>query len=227
MVDEHKEYELKEYIKLIAMTASGAIIEVICFADSGHLYAGIMTGNTIQLGLNIWSKNWMAIFPLVWVISFFVFGCVIGQIIKIKFSKINIIVSHFTILLLICISSMSHFHKENLIIYEVPLLSLSIAIQAINFSAFDGVNLQTIVTTNNIVKFISGIVSKVMLKDKEIKKESIYLPGICWLTFIFSSLIGGYFYDFYKIPLILPIIIHFVYFICGIYDWRKESSCGL
>jgi uncharacterized membrane protein YoaK (UPF0700 family) len=46
-----------EFTRLIGITAVCAITEVVCYVDAAHIYAGIMTGNTVRFGWAIASGD--------------------------------------------------------------------------------------------------------------------------------------------------------------------------
>ena len=209
MIPSNRAIQFKEYLRLAAVTASGAMTEVVCYADTGHLYAGVMTGNTIQFGWLFGAGEWAKVFPLIWVITFFVLGCGAGQVMRIKHLSLTFIYS--LMLALLIIASVLRLEPPLRLLLELPVLSFATAIQAVNFPKFDGIGLQTVVTTNNIVKFITGLVTRYIYPPADsVKRPSsadVWIPGICWITFIISAGIGGALVAFTQFPLAGSVLI--------------------
>nr|WP_314418453.1 YoaK family protein [uncultured Erwinia sp.] len=226
MIPSKDAMEFKEYLRLIAVTASGAMTEVVCYADAGHMYAGIMTGNTVQLGWLFWAGEWAKVIPLLLVIMCFAMGCVISQILRCKHVSITSIYGLMLILLLA--ASFLRLHSSLRVWLEMPVLSFTVAIQAVAFPRFDSVGLQTVVTTNNIVKFTTGLVSYYIYpsidKEKRPLAADVWIPGVCWFTFIISAGMGGWLVKNTNSPLIGSILIISIFFGLSVCLRRRRDS---
>ena len=226
MIPSKDEMEFKEYLRLIAVTASGAMTEVVCYADAGHMYAGIMTGNTVQLGWLLWAGEWVKVIPLLTVIICFALGCVISQILRSKHVSITSIYGLMLILLLT--ASLLRLEPSLRVWLEMPVLSFTIAIQAVAFPKFDNVGLQTVVTTNNIVKFTTGLVSYYIYppidKEKRLLAADVWIPGVCWFTFIISAGMGGWLVTNTNSPLIGSVLIIFIFFVLSVCLRKRQDS---
>lgn len=226
MIPSKDEMEFKEYLRLIAVTVSGAMTEVVCYADAGHMYAGIMTGNTVQLGWLLWAGEWVKVIPLLTVIICFALGCVISQILRCKHVSITSIYGLMLILLLT--ASLLRLEPSLRVWLEMPVLSFTIAIQAVAFPKFDNVGLQTVVTTNNIVKFTTGLVSYYIYppidKEKRLLAADVWIPGVCWFTFIISAGMGGWLVTNTNSPLIGSVLIIFIFFVLSVCLRKRQDS---
>lgn len=226
MIASKSVIQFKEYVRLIAVTASGAMTEVVCYADTGHMYAGIMTGNTVQLGWLIWAGEWAKVIPLLWVITCFVIGCIVSQIFRCKHVPLTFIYGIMLILLLA--ASFFRLEPSLRLWFELPVLAFTVAMQAVSFPKFDGIGLQTVVTTNNIVKFTTGLVNHYIYPPIDNAKKNsaadVWIPGACWFTFIISAGIGGWLVTHTTKPLAGSVLIITVFLCLNIFLLQRQGS---
>jgi uncharacterized membrane protein YoaK (UPF0700 family) len=89
------------------------------------------------------------------------------------------------------------------------LLFLSLQCEA--FSGFAGFNLQTIVVTNNIIKFAKTFAARYINPSSNPGKvpsgDEVLVYGVCWITYFIPAGIGGLLTYYFAHPLVVPIVI--------------------
>lgn len=102
-------------------------------------------------------------------------------------------------------------HESLRLPVELPLLALALAIQGQVASKFGGVSLQTIVVTNNIVKFCDAFAGRYLMFGRSGTEpvpslKEVMLPGAAWLTYTLSAALGALVYNLNLLHFLLPII---------------------
>jgi uncharacterized membrane protein YoaK (UPF0700 family) len=97
---------------------------------------------------------------------------------------------------------------------ELPLLALAMAMQGETIARFGGVSLQTIVVTNNMVKFSDALVGRYLSapgRTEALKQvpelKDVLMPGLAWLTYSLGAATGATIIGLVRFPLLLPAII--------------------
>ena len=173
---------------VIALTIVAGFVEVTGYMDCENLYASIMTGNTVQLGMNFTSADWVKFGLVGYAIALFFIACSIASLIRRHLADpVMELFIMSGVLMLACIVRL--FPEFNLIL-ELPLLSLALAMQGETIARFGGVSLQTLVVTNTIVKFSDAFTGRFISRrylEKTGQKvptlSEAVLPGLSWLTY--------------------------------------------
>lgn len=197
---------------VIALTIVAGFVEVTGFMDCEGLYASIMTGNTVQLGMNFTNADWLKFGLVGYAITLFFITCSIASLIRRHLANPVMELAIMSgVLALACLVRLDT--SLNLIL-ELPLLSLALAMQGETIARFGGVSLQTLVVTNNIVKFSDAFtgrfISRRFLEKTGQKVPTLpeaILPGISWLTYSLAAAIAAVSNRLTQLTLFVPVII--------------------
>ncbi len=197
---------------VIALTIVAGFVEVTGYMDCEGLYASIMTGNTVQLGMNFTHADWLKFGLVGYAIALFFVACSIASLIRRHLANpVMELVIMSGILALACLVRLNP--ALNLLL-ELPLLSLALAMQGETIARFGGVSLQTLVVTNNIVKFSDAFTGRFISRrflEKTGQKVPILpeavLPGISWLTYSIAAAIAAIANSLTQLALLIPAII--------------------
>lgn len=192
---------------VIALTSVCGIVEVIGYTDVGHIYPAIMTGNTVQLGLNFASSNWTMFYSILYAIGSFFIGCFISALVRNKLESPTV-----ELLLMACIlvaASLVRLWPALRFPVELPLLAWALSMQGIAISRFGGVSLQTLVVTNNMVKFSDALIGRYVEAPSDGSKRpalpEVVLPGAAWLTYCIMAAIGTVLNKYMSMPFVVPV----------------------
>lgn len=198
---------LSELLRLSCVTLACAITEVICYSDTVHIYAGIMTGNTVQLGWSLAAGKYAKALPIASAIGFFFIGCIITSFFRNQLKPARRI--YWLMVILLAIASIVRLNTSLRLFIELPLLALTMALQGVGISQFSGVKLQTVVVTNNLVKFAHALTARYINPSSNLSeipsRADVLVPGICWFTFCIGAGCGGVLCVYYTYPLAVPI----------------------
>jgi uncharacterized membrane protein YoaK (UPF0700 family) len=198
--------------RVAALSLVAGYVEIVGYTDVGGIYPGIMTGNTVQLGFALARAQWERFGLIGFAVGLFFVGAIIASLIKRRLRR-----RPAALLLmagiLIC-ASVVRLYPSLRIPVELPLLALAMAIQGETIARFGGVSLQTIVVTNNMVKFSDGLVARYLPgpaerppQGKPPELKQVLMPGVAWLSYSIGSGAGAVRLSFFQIPLIIPAVI--------------------
>jgi uncharacterized membrane protein YoaK (UPF0700 family) len=173
------------------------------FADTiGYIryeaFAGLMTGNTIFLGIELATGKWhLAAFHLS-IIAMFLAG-VIGAraLIRIDFAPWQALSLASGILVLCCFVS----HAA-----AALLLALAMGMQNSAANRFNGVALNTVFVTGNLQKLGEGLVAWAWAPDPDKRKalDDVAIYGFVWLAYAVGAGLGALAHGLMSYPLLLP-----------------------
>ncbi|WP_244902263.1 DUF1275 family protein [Gluconobacter frateurii] len=192
---------------LVCITLACAITEVVCYHDASHVYAAIMTGNTIELGWALAEGNLCRVLLIAIALSSFFVGCIIASIFRSQLKSVRRV--YWLMVLLLAAAIAARTNASLRIPLELPLLAFALALQAEGISHFANVNLQTVVVTNNLVKFAKTFTARYINPSQDISRipsrEEVLIPGICWVAFCAGAALGGLLIVHLAYPLIVPL----------------------
>lgn len=198
-----------EFTRLVSVTAVCAMTEVVCYADAEHIYAAIMTGNTVQFGWAIATGDWLKAAPIAIAIGSFFVGCLIVGVFRDYLKKLTRV--YFAMAVFLVAASAIRLNPALRVPVELPVLAFALALQGEAFAGFAGVSLQTIVVTNNLVKFAKAIAGRYINPSKDLAKvpsrSEVLVHGTSWLSYVVSAGFGGLLTYYSDFPLLLPIVI--------------------
>ena len=199
----------KNIFRVTLLTAVSGFVEVTAFMDCDQLYASIMTGNTVQLGMNLANGNWMKFGLFAYAITLFFLNCTIASLIRRHLARpaMELVIMAGVLVL----ASVARLHPQTNLALELPLLSLALAMQGETISRFGAVSLQTLVVTNNIIKFCDAFTGR-FISRRFLEKtgglvpalDEVLLPGLAWLTYITSAGLAAIVHGIDRFFLLLP-----------------------
>jgi uncharacterized membrane protein YoaK (UPF0700 family) len=197
--------------RVVALAAVAGYVEVIGFMDVGGIYPGIMTGNTVQLGLTLARAQWARLAIIGFAVALFFVGGIISSLIKRHLRRPPVELLLMAAILIA--ASMARLHASLRIAVELPLLALAMAMQGETIAMFGGVSLQTIVVTNNMVKFSDALVGR-YLPGPEAKRshkvpelKEVLMPGFAWLSYSVGAGAGATAAAWFQFPLLVPAVL--------------------
>ena len=209
-VSEPKEIALTHSLRRVVLLASVAgYVEVIGFLDVGGIYPAIMTGNTVQLGLTAAKAQWAHCGLIGFAVLMFFIGGIIASLIKrhLRQPAIELLI----MATLLCVASLVRMSAPSRIPFELPLLAFALAMQGETIARFGGVSLQTIVVTNNMLKFSEALVQRYFVFGKRrttpenrVPLADVLLPGSAWLSYSVAAGLGALANMYLGFPLLIP-----------------------
>jgi uncharacterized membrane protein YoaK (UPF0700 family) len=200
--------------RVVAFGLVAGYVEVIAFLDLGGIYPGVMTGNTVQLGLTFARNQWARFEILALAVSLFFIGGLVASLIKRHLRQPSLGLLIMAALLLA--ASVIRLHAHAHVPAELAVLALALAIQGETVSTFGGVSLQTIVVTSNILKFADALVGRYMtglggaaLKDqsRHTGLKEVMLPSLAWLSYSIGAGGGATAAGLLRVPLLIPAVV--------------------
>jgi len=195
--------------RVVMLTAVCGFVEIIGYSDAGNIYPAIMTGNTVQLGATAAAAQWSRFGLIAYAIGAFFIGCMIASLIRQHLRKPPLELGLMAILLLV--AGFVRLHPSLRISVELPILALALGMQGETISRFGAVSLQTLVVTNNMVKFSDSFVGRFLVSaDRRTKRPElaeVILPGLAWLTYSLAAALGAFVAQHVVFPLLVPAIL--------------------
>ncbi len=177
--------------RVVALTIVCGIVEVIGYMDVGHIYPAIMTGNTVQLGYTLSQSDWGHFLTIGYAIASFFAGCMIASLIRRHLRRPPVELALMALVLVI--AGFVRLDPALRVPVELPLLALALSMQGETVASFGGVSLQTLVVTNNMVKFSDAVVGRYLSGSggKRPALQEAVLPGLAWLTYSLAAAAGA------------------------------------
>ncbi|MCY0386484.1 YoaK family protein [Robbsia sp. Bb-Pol-6] len=194
--------------RVIALAAIAGYVEVIGFLDIGGVYPGIMTGNTVELGLTFARGQWPRFLLIGLAVALFFIGGIVASLLKrhLRRPGVELVVAAAVLVA----ASVVRLRAGAGVPLELPLLGLAMAMQGETVSTFGGVSIQTIVVTNNMVKFSDALVGRYLSGwfgrrpgEKVPSLGEVLLPGLAWLFYGLAAGVGALAAGL-RLPLLAP-----------------------
>jgi len=220
-----KKVSLSNRLTQVAILAYVAgYVEVVGYLDIVGVYPGIMTGNTVQLGLEIVRGRWNLVVLFSAAVATFFMCCLIASMISRRLRNKNHTLMVIALILLLAL--VTDFYPTTKIFVEFPLLALAMALQGQSFIKFGDISLQTVVVTNNILKFCTALVGRYSFRSLKTftNRErphvaEVLLPGAGWFSYSVGAASGAWVSNFFRFSLLLPavflVLLSFPVFKCG------------
>lgn len=219
--------------RVAGLSAIAGYVEVIGFKDFGGIYPGIMTGNTVQLGLTLAKEQWARFGTIGFAVGLFFIGGMISSLVRWHARRPPLELVLMAGLLIVA-GAVRLLHPAQPM-FELPLLALAMAMQGETISRFGGVSLQTIVVTNNMVKFSDALVGRYLIpatrrppaagqaaaKRPELKE--VLMPGLAWLSYSIGAGAGAVLTDLFRFPLAVPAVL-LVLIVCDLMSTRLRTA---
>jgi uncharacterized membrane protein YoaK (UPF0700 family) len=195
--------------RVVALTTVCGFVEVIGYKDVGGIYPAIMTGNTVQLGWSLAQGAWQRFALLALAVGAFLIGCMIASAIRrvLKRPPLGLCI----MAALLAATSIVREHAALRIPLELPMLALALGMQGETISRFGAVSLQTLVVTNNMMKFCDAFIGRYFDRKSPSGKRpelaDVVLPGLAWLTYGLAAMICVMVAGLMSDPLIVPAVL--------------------
>jgi uncharacterized membrane protein YoaK (UPF0700 family) len=196
--------------RVTALAAIAGCVEAIGFMDlGGMVYPGIMTGNTVQLGLSIARAQWASLGIVALAIGLFVLGGILSSLITrgLRQPLVNLVL----IAVAIMVAGFARIHVPARVPVELPLLAFAMAMQGDSMAKFGAVSLQTIVVTSNMVRFSDALVGRYLCASRASRSadrvpafRDVLLPGLAWLGYSAGACAGAAASFRFEYPLLIP-----------------------
>jgi uncharacterized membrane protein YoaK (UPF0700 family) len=192
--------------RVVALSAVAGCVEVTGYMDCSSIYPGIMTGNTVQLGLTSATQAWARFDIIALAVAAFFVGGIVASVIRRHLRQ-----PAFELLVMAAILAAVSAVRWNTALripIELPLLAMAMAIQGETLSKFGGVSIQTIVVTNSMVKFTDALTGRYLARGTEVPSlDEVLLPGSAWLTYSLAAGAGALAAGYFRLPLMIPILL--------------------
>jgi uncharacterized membrane protein YoaK (UPF0700 family) len=196
--------------RVLCLGLVAGYVDALGFLDLNGIYTAAMTGNTVQLGVTFAQAQWPHFLLVAGTLGAFFVGGVISSIIKRHLPKPAMeLVIMAGLLLAAQVVRLVH---PGLVPVELPLLAISMAMQGETVSRFGGLSIQTIVVTNNILKFADGLVGRYVSwhrqtpgsKSDRANLGEVVVPGTAWFSYIAGAAGCALAVTAFRLPLLLP-----------------------
>jgi uncharacterized membrane protein YoaK (UPF0700 family) len=189
--------------RVVALSTVCGIVEAIGYMDVGHIYPAIMTGNTVQLGWTLAQSDWTHFLSIGYAIASFFLGCMIASLLRRHLRRTPVELALMALLLLL--AGLVRQHPALRVPVELPLLALALSMQGETIASFGGVSLQTLVVTNNMVKFSDAVVGRYLSAAPRLTPlKEVALPGLAWLSYSLSAAAGAVLDRNFAWPFLIP-----------------------
>lgn len=214
--------------RVITLAVIAGLVEVIGYMDVGGIYPGIMTGNTVQLGVTLGHAQWTRFGLIAIAVLCFFLGGIISSVLKRHLRRP--MVELLCVAGVLVVATIVRLWVHARVPIELPLLALAMAMQGETISKFGGVSIQTIVVTNNMVKFSDALVGRYLSghwhtwQARRQAKQStqrqqhpspaytaarpslaeVVLPGCAWLFYSIAAGLGALIAEHFRFPLLVP-----------------------
>jgi uncharacterized membrane protein YoaK (UPF0700 family) len=179
-----------------------------------HVYPGIMTGNTVQLGISLARNDWHLFRLTALTIASFFVGGIAGSLIRrhLRRPPLELIV----MAALLLTATAVRMRVNNAIALELGLLAMAMAMQGETISRIGTVSVQTVVVTNNLLHFADALVGRFLLAPEATKEQDTHsratvtevaIPGCAWASYSIGACAGALAIVTVRAPLLFPILV--------------------
>jgi uncharacterized membrane protein YoaK (UPF0700 family) len=195
--------------RVVALSAVAGCVEVVGFLDCSDVYPGIMTGNTVQLGLTLATAQWARLTLIAYAVASFFAGGIIASVVRRHLSRPPFELMVMAALLVA--ASLVRLDTSWRVALELPLLAIAMAMQGKAVTSFAGVSIQTIVVTNSMLKFTDALAGRYLARRSTGAHiapspglPEVLLPGLAWLTYSAAAGIAAALSASFRWELLVP-----------------------
>ncbi|WP_375509169.1 YoaK family protein [uncultured Caballeronia sp.] len=194
--------------RVAALSAVAGYVELTGFVDFAGTYPGIMTGNTVQFGLSMATAEWARLGIFGYAIAMFFIGGALSSAVK---HWLRTPTEVLVMVALLTAASTFRLIASARWSVELPLLAFVMALQGQAVAKFGGLSLQTIVVTNNVLKFSDALVGRYLLgrkrsRDSVPSLREVLAPGCAWLSYALGAVAAAIAIPRFQFPLLIPTI---------------------
>jgi uncharacterized membrane protein YoaK (UPF0700 family) len=179
-----------------------------------HVYPGIMTGNTVQLGISLARSDWhLFVLTGLTIASFFV-GGIAGSVIRRHLRRPSLELIIMAVLLMA--ATPVRTKANDAVPVELGLLAMAMAMQGETVSRIGTVSIQTVVVTNNLVHFADALVGRFLSAPAATEGQGTHsrptvtevaIPGCAWASYSIGACAGALAIVEVRTPLLCPIFV--------------------
>jgi uncharacterized membrane protein YoaK (UPF0700 family) len=175
------------------------------FADTiGYLryqaFAGLMTGNTIILGIDLATSHWASAFFHGGIIAIFLLGVVVARAALRFGAQVWMVLTVASLLLASCC-----LVSERLAAF---LLALAMGMQNSAANRFNGVALNTVFITGNLQKLGEGLIAWIWPTEEGApRSDGVAIFGLVWIAYAAGASIGAIANANLSYPLLIPALL--------------------
>jgi uncharacterized membrane protein YoaK (UPF0700 family) len=198
--------------RILSLALVAGYVDALGFFDLNEIYTAAMTGNTIQLGIAFVREQWAQLAVVGATLGAFFCGALFSSFIRRRLPHAAWVLLIMAPLLLA--AQAVRLFAPNPAAIELPLLAAVMAMQGETISRFGGVAIQTVVVTNNLLKFADAIVGRYLPNGKRSHATSgeagrttqadVILPGCAWLAYTVGAGSAALASVSFSLPLTVP-----------------------
>ncbi|NHN87158.1 YoaK family protein [Acetobacter conturbans] len=179
----------------LRVTALGLIagyVDAVGYVELHGIFSAAMTGNSTTFGVALAEGNWGRVGAVGMVLGLFFGGALAASLLRRSLRAYRH--EWLWMAALLIIAQFVHWshgtHTSSRV--ETLLLTVAMAMQGEVLSRFSGISVQTIVVTNNIIKFADNIVDFLWkMKDGKLAFPlTAALPGLGWMSCIVGAFLS-------------------------------------
>jgi len=177
-----------------------------------HVYPGIMTGNTVQIGIALAQSDWHLFRLTGLTIAFFFVGAIAGSLIRrhLRRPPLELVVMAVLLLAATPVRTIA-----NAIPFELGLLAMAMAMQGETVTQIGTVSIQTVVVTNNLLHFADTLVGRFLSAPAATEGQGhsrptvteVAIPGFAWASYSIGACAGALATVAVRAPLLFPIFV--------------------
>ena len=198
--------------RTIGLGFVAGFVNTVGFFDL-HVYPGIMTGNSVQLGIALERSDWRLFMLTGLTIAFFFVGGIAGSIIRRHLRRPPLELIVMAVLLLA--ATPIRTRANNAVPVELGLLAMAMAMQGETISRIGTVSIQTVVVTNNLLHFTDALVGRFLSAPAAIEGQGhprptateVAIPGCAWASYSIGACTGALAIVAVRAPLLFPIFV--------------------
>jgi uncharacterized membrane protein YoaK (UPF0700 family) len=198
--------------RTIGLGFVAGFVNTVGFFDL-HVFPGIMTGNTVQLGTALERSDWHLFRLTALTIAFFFVGGMAGSLIRRHLRRPPLELIVMAVLLLA--ATPVRTRANNAIPVELGLLAMAMAMQGETISRIGTVSLQTIVVTSNLLHFTDALVGRFLSGPAATEGQGhsrptateVAIPGCAWASYSIGACAGALAIGAVCAPLLFPIFV--------------------
>ncbi|MFE8873932.1 YoaK family protein [Acetobacter persici] len=179
-------------LRVMALGLVAGYVDAVGYVELHGIYTAAMTGNSTSFGIALGEGNSVRAAAVFTVLGLFFLGALAASLLRRSLRAYRHEWLWIACLLIVaqCIhwdhAAEASFHTETL------LLTVAMAMQGEVLSRFSGISVQTIVVTNNIVKFADNIVGSLYRSKDHSSSFSLTaaLPGLAWASCIAGAFLS-------------------------------------
>ncbi|GBQ23529.1 YoaK family protein [Gluconacetobacter sacchari] len=179
-------------LRVIALSLIAGYVDAVGYVELHGIFSAAMTGNSTNFGISLADQDWPKVAAVGTVLGLFFCGALIASLLRRGLRAYRH--EWLWIAALLALAQILHWAHPGgtRSRAEILLLTVAMAMQGEVLSRFSSVSVQTIVVTNNIVKFADNMVG--FLWNARVGKPAFSLaaalPGLGWASCIAGAFLS-------------------------------------